>query len=231
MSRDKARAIRRTFTQQFQALADRLRESQSDRYPEAYRREQAAAILKEMTLLETTLSHDLTLWRHGQQVEAARLRAADPVLTPEQETRRLREQMEARDLAEQNPSRAQGQNILLPEAWRLLNGGNLDRAQVYADAAKRVGALDGNLSREIDRLRNATVPALKQAREIEVMAADEIELARRDVAALRLSNKVGSDTDQVRASTALKMADFKRAREAVVLKQEEGIDLPTATEA
>ena len=74
------------------------------------------------------------------EVEAARLRAADPVGDPAVETRRLREQMEANALAEQYPSRAQAKNMLLPEAWRLLHAGNLDRRAGYVAAAKKVGA-------------------------------------------------------------------------------------------
>lgn len=230
VSRDKARALRKTFREQYAAVAARYKESQSDRYPIEYRQREGAAILKELAALETGHSRDMLLWHHGQRTEAARLRASDPVGDSATETRRLREQMEANTLAEQYPSKAQGRNILLPEAWRLLGAGNLDGAQKYLAAARKVGAEDGNLDREINRLLDASVPHRRQAVEIEVLAQDEMELSRRDIAASRLAHRIGTPIELVRASNTVQMADYKRQREAPVLAQELGIELPSATD-
>ena len=230
MSRDKARAMRKTFREHYAAVAARYADSQSERYPIDYRQREGAAILKELNLLEAGHSRDMLLWHHGQRVEAARLRATDPVSDPATETRRLRQQMEADALADRYATRIEAQNHLLPEAWRLLNAGNIDRAQMYAAAARKRGAEDGNLDREVNRLLDSTVPHRRQAVEVEVMAADELELSRRDVAAQRLAHGIGTPVELVRASNAVKMADYKRQREAPVLKQELGIELPTATD-
>ena len=62
------------------------------------------------------------------------------------------------------------------------------------------------------------------------MAADELELARRDAAAARVTHKIGTDKELVRASTTMKMADYKRQREAPALARELGIELPSATD-
>ena len=133
MSRSKAREMRKAFRDQSAAVAARYKESQSDRYPAEYRQREGAAIRKELDLLEAQHSRDMLLWHHSQRVEAARLRAADPVADPATETRKLRERMEADALAAQYPSRTQARNILLPEAERLLNAGNIDAAQVHLD--------------------------------------------------------------------------------------------------
>lgn len=218
MSRDRARAMRKTFREQYAAVAARYTESQSERYPIEYRQREGAAILKELNLLDATLSRDMLLWHYGQKVEAARLRASDPVGDPATETRRLREQMEANALAERYPTKIEAQNHLLPEAWRLLNAGNLDRAQMYAAAARKRGAEDGTFDREVNRLLDATVPHRRQA----------IELSRRDAAAARLAHKIGTPVELVRASNTVQMADYKRQREVPILKEEHGIDLPPA---
>lgn len=230
VSRDKARAMRKEFRQKFDAVAARYAESQSDRFPVEYRERQGAAILKELSVLDAALSRDMLLWHHAQKVEAARLRASDPLGDPATETRRLREHMEADRLAEQYPSRTQARNILMPEASRLLDAGNLDAARVYLTAAKKLGADTSMLDHEVDRILDRTVPHRRQAVEIEVMAADEMELARRDAAAVRLNHKIGTTQELARASTTVQMADYKRQREAPVLVRELGIELPTSTD-
>ena len=230
MSRDKARALRKAFREQYAAVAQRYEESQSERYPIEYRQREGAAILKELNLLDATLSRDMLLWHYGQKVEAARLRASDPVADPATETRHLREQLEADALADRYPTKIEARNHLLPEAWRLLNAGNIDRAQMYAAAARKRGAEDGTFDRDVNRLLDATVPHRRQAVEIEVMAADEIELSRRDAAAARLAHKIGTPVELVRASNTVQMADYKRQREAPILKEELGIELPASTD-
>jgi hypothetical protein len=156
----------------------------------------------------------------------ARLRATDPVSDPATETRRLRGQMEADALADRYATRIEAQNHLLPEAWRLLNAGNIDKAQMYAAAARKRGAVDGTFDREVNRLLDATVPHRRQAVEVEVAAADELELSRRDVAKARLAYKIGTPIELVRASNTVQMAEYKRKQEAPVLKEQLGIDLP-----
>jgi len=230
MSRAQARAIRRKFRDDFQRLAMEYAAAQDERYPREYREQEQSRVLKEVNRLEALLTHRMLVWNRERRAEADRVRHADPVGDAATETRRLREQMEIGNLAEQFPSAVQGRNILLPEAWKFLNAGNVERAQVYVQAARKVGAQDGTIDREINRLLDATVPHRRKAVEIEVAAADEVELARRDVAEMRLLHKVGSDTELVRASTAVKMHDYKRAREADILQREHGIELPTATD-
>ena len=75
-----------------------------------------------------------------------------------------------------------------------------------------------------------SVPHRRQAIEIEIAAQDEFELARRDVAEAKVVHKLGNLQEQARQSTRLKMADYKRQQEAEVLKQELGIELPSATD-
>jgi hypothetical protein len=74
------------------------------------------------------------------------------------------------------------------------------------------------------------VPHRRQAVEIEVMAQDELELSRRDIAASRVAHKIGTPVEQIRASNHMKMADYQRQREAPVLAQELGIELPSASD-
>ena len=228
MSRDKARTLRKAFRDQYATIAAKYKESQSERYPAAYRQREGAAILKELSLLEATLSRDMLLWHYGQRVEAARLRQQDPPLDAAGETRRLREQLEVASLAEQYPTRAQARNFLLPQARVALSGGNVDRARVFFDAARRVQAYDGDLERDINATLDRVVPHRRQAVEIEVIAADELELARRDAAAAKVGHEIGSPLEQIRASNIVQMADYKRQREAPILKEEHGIDLPPA---
>jgi hypothetical protein len=230
MSREKARELRKAFRHNVAMLAGRYQESQSDQYPVEYRQREGAAILKELNGLEAGLSRELLLWNYAQRAEASRLRSSDPVGDAATETRRLREQMEASSLAEQYPSAVQARNILLPEARRLIETGNLERAQVYLNAAKKHGVMDGSSEREINRILDRTVPHRYKAVAIEVAAVDELELARRDIAEARVTHKLGTPVEQVRASTAMKMADFKRQQEAVVLEQQHGITLPPAHE-
>jgi hypothetical protein len=230
MSRQKARELRKTFREQYAATAARYRESQRDVYPQEFREREGASILKELSLIEASHSRDMLLWHHAQRVEAARLRAADPVGDPAQETRRLREQMEVSALAERYPSHVEARNHLLPEAWRRLNAGNVGGAQVYAEAARKRGVEDGNLDHEINRVLDNIVPHRKQAVEIEVTAADELELSRRDIAAAHRDHKIGTPVELVRADNAVQMADYKRRLEAPRIKQELGVELPASTD-
>lgn len=130
----KAKAIRETFRKQFRDLASQFHESQSEQYPQAYRDTEGARIKQEMRRLEAQFQNDMIVWSHRQRVEVARLRAVDPPGDAATETRRLREQMEAGSLAEQFPSPVQARNMLVPEARRYLNAGNMNRAQVQATA-------------------------------------------------------------------------------------------------
>lgn len=230
MSRSKARALRKEFREKFLRLAMRYNESQSEQYPQEFRQSEGAAIRKEINALEATLSREMLLWHYGEKTEASRLRSSDPIGDPATETRRLREQMEAASLAEQYPSATQARNILVPEARRLIETGNLERAEVYLAAARKHGVEDGHSQHEINRIYDRTVPHRKRAVEVEVAAADELELSRRDIAAMRLEHQIGSSSELVRASTFLKMADYKRQQEAAVLERDHGIALPTATD-
>ena len=79
---------------------------------------------------------------------------------------------------------------------------------------------------QLDRV----VPHRRQAVEIEVAAQDEFELSRKDIADQKVLHKVGDLQEQARQSTVAKMAAFKRQREAAFLLQENGIELPPATD-
>lgn len=230
VSRDKARALRKAFREQFGALAQRYEASQSDRYPEEYRQREGDAIRREMIAAETQLSREILLWSRSLRGEAAQLRQQDPPLDAAAETRRLREQLEVASLAEQFPSKVQAQNFLLPQARAALQGGNVDRARVYFEAARRQAAHDGELERDIEHTLDRVVPHRRKAIELEVTATDELELSRRDIAQMKLVHRLGTPQEQARASTAVKMADFKREREAAFLKDESGIELPPATD-
>jgi hypothetical protein len=62
------------------------------------------------------------------------------------------------------------------------------------------------------------------------MAQDELELSRRDIAASKVALGIGAQQEQARALTAMKLADYRREREAVILKEEGGIEPPSAVE-
>jgi hypothetical protein len=100
------------------------------------------------------------------------------------------------------PAPAQARNILLPQAQEFLTAGNVAKARVYFEAAKKIG----------------------------VHAQDESQLSKRDVAQRTLMHKIGSSQDIIRASTAVKMHDYKRQREAPVLARELGTELPSGTD-
>lgn len=228
MNSTKGRELRKTFREQFGALAARYKESQSDRYPEDFRQREGATILREMSLAETNLNREMLLWHRSQQIEAARLKHLDPPLDAAGETRRLREQMEVGELAEQHPTKIEAKKFLLPRAREALNAGNVDRARVFYEAAKRREAHDAALEREIEATLDRVVPHRQQAVSLAVLAADQFELARKDVAQMRVTYEIGTPQELARASTAVQMADFKRQREAVFLREESGIELPPA---
>jgi hypothetical protein len=226
--RDKAKALRKEFKAKFAMLAGKYSASQDDRYPQEYRDREGAAILREMNILEATLSRDLILWSHGQKVEAARLRQIEPELDAAGETRKLREALEVDQLAKTYPSKTQAKNFLLPIAREALQAGNLAKARKHFAAAQQVGAFDGELERGINAALDMADPNRRKAVEVEVAAADELELGRRDVAAQRVLHQIGTQQELARASTVQKMADFKRKREAEFLLQESGIELGAA---
>lgn len=230
MSRDTARAIRKEFRSKVDRLAQQFHASQSEQYPAEYRAREGERILKEISFAEASLATEMQKWNYAQQVEAARLRHLDPVGSPAEESRRLSERMDMLALAERYPAPAQARNILIPQAREFLANGNISKASVYFEAARKVGVYDGTVEKAIEDALDRTVPHRRQAIEIAVAAQDEFELSRRDVAAARLTHKIGTQQELVRASTAVQMADFKRQREAPVLAKELGIELPTSTD-
>ncbi len=187
-----------------------------------------SAIIHELRLLEAQFNNDLLVWGHGQRVEAARLRQVEPALDAAGETRKLREALQVDQLARLYPTKTQASNFLLPIARDALAAGNLAKAQVHFAAAQQVGAYDGELERGLNAARDLADPNRRKASEIEVATADELELGRRDIAAQRLLHSIGTAQDLVRASTTVKMADFKREREAEILLRESGIELGAA---
>lgn len=231
MTRERARAIRKEFRATVDRLAAQYHASQRDQYPAEYREREGARILREIRMAESTLSTEVQKWHYAQRVEAARLRHIEPMGDTATETRRLCERMEVAELTDRfRDNRVSAKNTLLPQAQEYLAAGNIDRARVYFDAAKNVGVHDGTLEASIEQALDLTVPHRRQAVEIEVMAQDEFELSRRDVAQRRLIHQVGTPQELVRASNTVKMADFKRQREAPVLARELGIELPTSTD-
>lgn len=228
--RTKAKDLRKEFRAKFAFLAGEYQESQDEKYFVEFREKEGDRVLKAMSLLEATLQVAIVQWSHGQRVEAAMLRHVDPVGNPAEETRRLREVLEVDQLAAANPSRQQAMNTLIPQARDYLANGQVDRAQVFLKAAVKAGAYDGTLERDLNTALDRVVPNRRRAVEIEVAAADEVDLALRDVASQRVLHKVGDQQEQVRASTALKMAAYKREREAAILLAESNIDLGPATE-
>jgi hypothetical protein len=209
----KAKELRETFRKRFRDLANEYHETQSDRYPQEFRDREGARVKQAMRHLEAQFQNDLILWQHSQRVEVAKLRASDPPADTATEMRRLREQIEVSALVEQYPSAVQGRNILLPEAWRLLSGGNAERAQVYVAAAQRVGAHDGRAEQEINRLLDATVPHRKKAVELDLSISREVELARIDLAEAKVEGRVGTPQELSSASTAAKVAAYQLRRE------------------
>lgn len=225
MSRDRARDLRKAFREKFQKVAACYQEAQSDKYPEDFRRRETETALREMRMLEAQFQNDVIVWPHGQQVEAARLRHAEPTLDAAGEMRRLRETMEVEALTKRFPSKVQMQNFALPIARQALAAGNVGKARVHNEAAQRLGAFDGSIERGINSALDRDEPNRRKAIEIEVEAADELELSRRAIAEARVLHKINSPQEQAAASTAVKMADFKRQQEAVVLREESGIEL------
>lgn len=230
MTRERARALRKEFRSKAGSLAQQYHASQSGQYPPEYRAREGERILKEIRFAEASLATEMQKWNYAQQVEAARLRHLDPVGTPAEESRRLSERMDMLALAEQYPAPAQARNILLPQAREFLAHGNVSKARVYFEAARKVGGTDGTVEKAIEDALDLTVPHRRKAVEIAVAAQDEFELSRRDVAAARLNHQIGTPQELVRASNSVQMADYKRQREAPVLARELGIELPTSTD-
>lgn len=226
VNRDKPKAIRKEFRERFSALAARFKESQSERYPVEFRQTEGAAIQREMRVLEAGLQNDMIVWRHGQQVEAERLRQLDPPLDAAGETRRLRETMEVEALTKQYPGKVQMQNFVLPAARAAIAAGNIAKARVHYSAAQRLGVFDGTIERDISAALDMADPNRRSAVEIEVATADELELSRRAVADAKVRHQIGSLQEQTAASTVVKLADFKRQQEAAVQLRESGIELP-----
>ena len=225
--RTKAKELRKAFREKFAKLAGEYKESQDEKYPEEYRAKEGDRLLRAMSMAEAELQVAIVQWTHGQKVEAARLRHVDPVGDQATETRRLREMQEVDQLAAQYPTKTQAGNTLIPLAREFLANGNVDRASVFLKAAVKSGAYDGTLERDLNTALDRVVPNRRQAVEIEVAAQDEFELAMKDVADQRVLHKVGDAQEQVRASTAAKMAAYRREREAKFLLEESNIELPT----
>lgn len=140
MTRERARALRKEFRSKVGHLAQQYHASQSEQFPPECRAREGERILKEIRFAEASLATEMQKWNYAQQVEAARLRHLDPVGTPAEESRRLSERMDMLALAEQCPAPAQARNILLPQAREYLAHGNVSKARVYLEAARKVGS-------------------------------------------------------------------------------------------
>lgn len=214
-----AKQIREAAKKRLNAIAQQLAlipASEDQKYPEDHRetrRDQRAKLEQSWRTIEQQSHAELAAWADGERATAQALYASQPVGTPQEESRRVADLLEAQGLAQRfsGQPRAMIVNHLVDGAKQFLASGNIARARVYSEAAKQLGVDDGALDRDLNEALDKVVPTRRQGREQLAAIEVETEGLDRDLVSARIQNGVG---DQIANSNSMKIL-LARAGEQV----------------
>ncbi len=204
---DQALAIRAATRQHLAEIGKRLaaikEEDDAQWVPEvrAKRVEERALLIRQWDAVEQTGLDGMGEWSDEALTQAAHLRAEHEI---EVSARRGAANAEIADIALPYigaPQRAR--THLIPQARKFLALDMPDHADKILIAARRAGADDAYLERDIQAAWDRTVPTRIEATEIEDAVLQQRNLYDLDRYTLRLAHRVG---DQVRASNVAKLA-------------------------
>lgn len=211
--RDVAKQIRADMRKALQRLVQErwaIRESEDEKFPADHRvtrQRERAEIDRKYAATESLFESKIKQWEGIVNDQIAHLREQDPLGTPEQETRRLREEQEiARLAAPVMGSPAMARSRLLPEARRLMALNLPDKARVYLEAAERAGAPDTMLRQSLERTYDRTIPSRQQAIALATEAKEERDLFDLDRYSMRVEHGIGNT---VAASTGAKLQAYR----------------------
>lgn len=200
-------------------MAD-VREADDPKHPpsdQAWRAQQRADMRREWQTVESQAYAEATEWRNAERQRNLTLYHQDPVGDAAAETRRLRQEQETAALTAQfMGQRTAAKNRLLPQAHEALAVGNVDRATVILNAAKRIGLEDARLEHAINTTLDQTVPHRKQALEALGRIEQTVDDLRLSIVTERQAAGVGLHSDQVRDSSYRKMLEWRRSQGLVV---------------
>lgn len=171
----------------------------------------------EWQTIESQAYAEATEWRNAERQRNLTLYHSDPHGDAAQETRRLRQEQETAALTAQFiGQRVEARNRLLPQAHEALAVGNVERARIVLNAAKRVGLEDARLEHAIETTLDQTVPHRKQALEALGNIERTVDDLRLSIVTERMAAGVGSHSDQVRDSSYRKMIEWRRSQGLIV---------------
>jgi hypothetical protein len=237
MARERGRQIREERHKAARALAEKIRALREDeaneRLPIEFRakqREAREAAEREYHFLDSRARGQIEQWHAEQVREAQALYHSDPMADAASETHALRRSMEVTALAQRYASAGEVsvRNHLVAEGHRLVATGAFDKAQIYHEAATRLGVEDARLAQQINAHLDRTVPHRRQAREQMLAIESEVAALRLDVVRDRLLHGIGNSSDAARDSTFLKIQEWKTEREDQMLR-EQGVEPPDTT--
>ena len=204
-----AKEIRRRMQQRLGAVAQKMAlipAKEDEQFPPEFqvkRQEQRAELIREWTQIESQEHAAINAWADEERARADALYYADPVLDAAHESRRTADALEITGLAQQYVGRTtQARNLLLPQARQAIARGDLSRAHVVIEAAKRVGVIDDRLEQALTAAEDVTIPARREA--LAMVETVQVERDLFDYArySQRIAHGVGNE---VRNSTAIKM--------------------------
>jgi hypothetical protein len=237
MARERGRLIREERHKAARALAEKIRQLREDeaneRLPVEFRamvREQRLAAERAYHFADDRARGAIEQWKAEQVREAQALYHSDPQGDAASETHALRRSMEVSALAQRYASAGEVsvRNHLVAEGHRLVATGAFDKAQIYHEAATRLGVEDPRLAQQINAHLDRTVPHRRQAREQMLAIESEAVAFRLDVVRDRLLHGIGNSSDAARDSTLLKVSEWKWERENQALR-EQGVEPPDTT--
>jgi hypothetical protein len=182
----------------------------------AWRAQRRAELRGEWRRVENQAYAEATQWREAERQRNLALYHSDPVGDPAAETRRLREEQETASLAAQFIGQhTAARNRLLPEGREMLAAGNVDRARVILNAAKRVGVEDAQLEHAIKTTLDQTLPHRKQALEGLARVDKAVDDLRLSIVTERVTARVGTQSQQASDSAYRKMLEWRGTLDSV----------------
>ncbi len=240
MARERGQQIREERRKAASELAKKIRalreDENNERLPVEFRamvREQRLAAEREYHFADDRARGAIEEWRAEQVREAQQLYHSDPSGDAASETHALRRSMEVTALAQRYASAGEisVKNHLVAEGHRLVAMGAFDKAQIYHEAATRLGVEDPRLAQQITAHLDRTLPHRVQAREQMLAIQSEVDALRLDVVRDRVLHRIGNSSEAARDSTLLKITEWKLGREDEILRKE-GLEPPdTALES
>ena len=217
--------IRDEWDAKVREIAEALRASQHEGYTKEYRDSERARLNAEFQRTTNHYRALLDQWYAQQRTAAQAAYEQEPEGDAATEMRRLRFRDEVRSLAEQyagDTAKMQARNILLPEARRLATIGAMDKAHLYAEAARRHGATDPKLDVAVKQHLDRTEPHRREA--IDAMQAIEGEMVEFRLGAVkaRAMYGFGTPSQQAVARDNANFLEWKKQREDAFIAEANG---------